>query len=155
MWKLLLRIAVIVLAVLVGVGTLFWVFLWLAGFGASFVVLKNVDAASPVQVSVIQVSETGREVLDESAPIRIGAGDTEEIELEHRGDSELRIRVVDAQGGTRHYDVHVYLGGTARTIVIEIAGGRVKGVRAREGPLTDYRDAPWTADEGGRHPAGR
>jgi hypothetical protein len=145
MGKLLLRVALVVLAVVVGLGTLFWVCLWLLGIGASEVVLKNLDSERTVRVTVMQVTEGRDDVLDESQPIELGAGATHALELEHKGDAEVRIRVVDARGDTRLYTVHEYLGGHARKIEIELLGGQVKRVRARGGPLTDYQDAHWTA----------
>src|SRR5688572_4148319 len=142
MWNLVLRTLLIVLAVLVGLAILFKVSLWLMGVGPSEVVLKNLDPRRTERITLIHVTESGGEVLAESPPIDLRAGETQEIELDHHGDANLRIRIVDAEGGSRHYTVHEYLCAMmGKTIVIEIDGGQVKRVRSRRRPLADYEDS--------------
>jgi hypothetical protein len=147
MTKRLLRIGLVLLAGCVGLGVVAWVALWGLGFGPAIVVLTNVGTSRVETLTLAEVTEGRRDLLLEYAPLRLGPGESAQVDLERRGDAELEVRLADATGSIRRVALREYLSHWKRlTIEIEISDGKVTRARVRQGTAKDFRDLTWTSD---------
>lgn len=147
MSKRLLRICLLLLGGCVGIGLAAWAVLRTMGFGSAVVVVANVGSSRVETLSIAEVSEGGRDLIVEHAPIRLGPGESTRVQLERRADAELLVLLTDAMGSVRRVSVHEYLShGVELTIEIDIADGTVKHARVRRRTDTDFRNARWTSE---------
>lgn len=115
--------------------------------GRTLVVLRNADLNHGETVSIVEVGESGNNVLASHAPITIGPGAASEVRLVPQGDTALQLLFHDAAGVVRRFRIGEYVTpAIPRTIWIEFAGGRVVRARARSERDEVEHEVAWRPD---------